>query len=507
MKKDSRVAVLGLDGLSWSYFNKLVSKGDIPFIENLLNEAYKSVLYAFPPSTPPSWSSILTGVNPGKHGIFDFMYINLETYEQKLYTALDLEHPRIHEMLAFEKTPSIMVNPIPDYPIIPVKGVNVVSHLFFTPKVTYYPESMGKYAKLLEGHKIEIYYDVTYLDHLCNILDSYMVFLEETIDRFPWRLYWLTLNVPDTMLHKFPALLQERANRELVEGESRVFKRVNEIARKLYENTDHLIIVSDHGFRIYDYVVSVNDVLYEHGYIRLGKGREIKRHDELVMGMHGFKDPITRVKLPKPLVKIIAHRRMGIVRKTIKKIYKALTGKGLALGARIDPVLSKAFSPSHYSYGVIVKDEKIIPEVAKILKSHDGIADVKLREEVFKGPYVHRAPHLIVYPEYDKGVVLTGNGVFGLTLFKSKVPTHHPEGVLVYKPKCRQIKPLDWPERVENHIVTPLAMYLLGLPLPVDSDSINTIKKAFNESSVKVKNYTIYWKIAKRLQRVKTPRQ
>ena len=62
-----RLVVLGLDGLDLSFINELG-----------LKKTKGSLLIRHDPLVPltyPSWSSILTGVNPGKHGVIDFLII------------------------------------------------------------------------------------------------------------------------------------------------------------------------------------------------------------------------------------------------------------------------------------------------------------------------------------------------------------------------------------------------------------------------------------------------
>ncbi|MET1159996.1 MAG: alkaline phosphatase family protein [Thermoprotei archaeon] len=95
-----RVSVIGLDGLSWTYLNKLLKRHIIPNIKSIISKGVSSKIYAFPPNTPPSWSSIMTGVNPGKHGIYDFIHFT-KNYEQVLFSSEHLMHPRVFEMLGF----------------------------------------------------------------------------------------------------------------------------------------------------------------------------------------------------------------------------------------------------------------------------------------------------------------------------------------------------------------------------------------------------------------------
>ena len=127
MKK--KAAVIGLDGLSWNYLDKLINNGVMPYTKALLNKAFKTELECIPPVTPPSWTSIMTGVNPGKHGIFGFFTYDKSTWKQILTSAYHVGYPRIHEMLSMNGAKSIIFNPMPDYPIIPARNTIQISNL------------------------------------------------------------------------------------------------------------------------------------------------------------------------------------------------------------------------------------------------------------------------------------------------------------------------------------------------------------------------------------------
>jgi len=45
------VAVLGLDGMPWSYLKKLFNYGAMPYTKHLVQKSFNAVLEAYPPST------------------------------------------------------------------------------------------------------------------------------------------------------------------------------------------------------------------------------------------------------------------------------------------------------------------------------------------------------------------------------------------------------------------------------------------------------------------------
>ncbi len=80
-----RVVILGLDGFSPDIAEKMMADGTMPNLEKLYNEGTFSRLGTTCPGiSPVAWSSFQTGVNPGKHGIFDFLTPDRKRYLAKL---------------------------------------------------------------------------------------------------------------------------------------------------------------------------------------------------------------------------------------------------------------------------------------------------------------------------------------------------------------------------------------------------------------------------------------
>ncbi len=68
-----RVLVLALDGATFDVIRPLVEAGRLPHLARLMAEGEARPLRStVPPMTFPAWSSFLTGLGPGRHGIFDF---------------------------------------------------------------------------------------------------------------------------------------------------------------------------------------------------------------------------------------------------------------------------------------------------------------------------------------------------------------------------------------------------------------------------------------------------
>ena len=76
-----RFVILGLDGMEPSLVEKYMAEGKLPYFCKLREKgAYLRLGTTLPPLSPVAWSTFLTGCNPGKHNIFDFLTRSKQNY-------------------------------------------------------------------------------------------------------------------------------------------------------------------------------------------------------------------------------------------------------------------------------------------------------------------------------------------------------------------------------------------------------------------------------------------
>ncbi|MFO8056024.1 MAG: alkaline phosphatase family protein [bacterium] len=87
-KTDKKVLILGMDGLDPQLVDKFMKKGGLPHFNHLMSMGdFKPLRSSIPPQSPVAWSNFITGSNPGKHGIYDFIHRNPDTYSPYLSTS------------------------------------------------------------------------------------------------------------------------------------------------------------------------------------------------------------------------------------------------------------------------------------------------------------------------------------------------------------------------------------------------------------------------------------
>ena len=76
-----KTLLLGFDSFDPHIFEELAGKNQLPNLEKFSQQGgYSQLQVSSPPQTEVSWTSIATGVDPGGHGIFDFVHRDPASY-------------------------------------------------------------------------------------------------------------------------------------------------------------------------------------------------------------------------------------------------------------------------------------------------------------------------------------------------------------------------------------------------------------------------------------------
>jgi predicted AlkP superfamily phosphohydrolase/phosphomutase len=83
-----KVVIIGLDGLEPTLTEKFMSEGKLPHLSRLKKDGtYARLQTTTPAISPVAWSSFMTGSEPSKHNIFDFLSRDPRTYLPNLSSA------------------------------------------------------------------------------------------------------------------------------------------------------------------------------------------------------------------------------------------------------------------------------------------------------------------------------------------------------------------------------------------------------------------------------------
>jgi predicted AlkP superfamily phosphohydrolase/phosphomutase len=127
-----RVLLLGIDGLADAFLEAPLVVDAIPNLRALLKDSARGRLTStFPPYTGPAWTTITTGVDPGRHGIFGFTDAAGHPVSDAGVTAA-----RIWDYVGAAGGRSIVVNVPITYPPRPIEG-ELVCGMPVPPGVSY----------------------------------------------------------------------------------------------------------------------------------------------------------------------------------------------------------------------------------------------------------------------------------------------------------------------------------------------------------------------------------
>jgi predicted AlkP superfamily phosphohydrolase/phosphomutase len=83
-----RIVIIGLDGLDPALAERWIAEGELPHLAKLAREgSFSRLRTTYPSISPVAWSSFMTGVDPSRHNIFDFLDRDVRTYRPKLSSS------------------------------------------------------------------------------------------------------------------------------------------------------------------------------------------------------------------------------------------------------------------------------------------------------------------------------------------------------------------------------------------------------------------------------------
>ena len=89
-----RVVVIGFDGVDHGYTKQFMDRGLLPNLQKLAASGdFKPLSPTIPAQTPVSWSTFTTGMNPGRHMVFDFLKRDPQTYMPSFAVAEEITKP------------------------------------------------------------------------------------------------------------------------------------------------------------------------------------------------------------------------------------------------------------------------------------------------------------------------------------------------------------------------------------------------------------------------------
>jgi predicted AlkP superfamily phosphohydrolase/phosphomutase len=239
--------------------------------------AVASMTVSLPEISSVSWSTFMTGKNPGEHGIFGFTDLHEGTYKLSFPSFRDLKTETIWDRLGELKMRSVVINQPATYPARPVHGALVSGfvaiHLdksVFPAKYLPVAKNMGYMVDLDAGEvrdKPQLLFK-----RLKELLDLRRRLMDELWEAEKWNLMEIIVTGTDR-LHHFMFDAYEDPTHPHHGDFLDYYRAVDEFVGYVYDKFqgENFFVLSDHGFCQTRFEAYGNAALAEHGYLKFTK--------------------------------------------------------------------------------------------------------------------------------------------------------------------------------------------------------------------------------------------
>ena len=509
--------MIGLDGATFDVMDPLIARGELPNLEKMIRQGCRSRLR--PPIQPYSaqaWSSFMTGMNPGKHGIIDFTEHSMDDYSVKFLNASYRKAKTLWRILSDSGKKVGVVNVPFTYPLEKLNGFAIcgmdapgLKKEYFFPTTLFddINREVGKYViEVSVRDFIRAGKALLFLEKIQDAVSVQFRAVKYLMKNKAWDFLMYVCRATDQVQHFFwkysdqkQPLYVDGAKQPLRDAISSVYRQIDnyigEVLAELGED-DTLIIMSDHGHGgNHEKAIYLNRWLNKLGLL------EFKHQDKNgKRRLHGFaerfvsSDMVDLVKRITPRgLKSLLLDKLPFVRDKIESHLSFVS---------IDWSKTKAYSEENRGniwinlkgrqrYGIVEPGseyEELRDRIAReLVDMADPITGEKIvkqvfeREEIYSGPYLEKAPDILFVQRADP---------YAYLLRKSK-PEKHGTQWLRKLSEHEKAQLQSGSHRLDGILIltggdvkwgiasdkdasimdiAPTVLYLMGLPVPSEMD-------------------------------------
>ncbi len=494
----TKLLIIGLDGATFDLIKPWAAQGKLPTLAKLMQTGVTGNLEStLPPVTSPAWPTFMTGKNPGKHGVFDFIRPRAGTFD--MVNASQIKSKLLWEILS-EAGYSVGVLNVPiTYPPRPVNGYMIPGLLSPDQGKTVYPADLlkpyeaelGKY-RLTPNVQYKAGNEAEFIADLHDLIDTQLRYALRLMQDHPTDVVMLHFLATDNGSHALWRFMDKTHPRhdpalaaQYGDALQKVYQHLDEAIAKLQSSlVTHqvtTIIMSDHGFGPLHRTINLNILFLEKGLMRL------KRNFSTQVRWFAFRNGLTPATAYKILSKL---GLQNITAKVSRKARNEVVGKFLSF-EDVDWSQTTAYSMGHVGqiylnaqgrepHGIITPDRYVAAR-QQVIDALNTLTDpvtgkslvdrIIPREEAAHGPYADQGA--------DLHLILDGYRTIAFPLFatEGRVLTpqirgdsgcHRLHGIFIGQGAAfEQDTTIDGARIID---LAPTILHILGQPVPEDMD-------------------------------------
>jgi predicted AlkP superfamily phosphohydrolase/phosphomutase len=505
---ERRVLVLGLDGATLDIIRPMVKEGRLPAFARIMREGAHGPLESVASQrSAAAWTSFMTGTNPGRHGIYEFYDYLPETYNLKFIHGAARDGESLWHILSRHGRRVGVVNVPMTFPAEAVNGVLVagldcpgIHSRGFTHPAALADEleqTVGEYmiepglTGAVVGGRVQEAVDLVRRE-----FEQKMAVARHLMKSRSWDFFTVVLRSLDAVQHTFwkyadaehpdhdPELHAPHAG-VIRDTYEMIDRFLGELMDELDDGRTTLLVMSDHGFgRKHPATGQINAWLASRGYLAFRAAGDAPGG------------------LLRRLYRAVVGRTSRRTKERLWQLFPRLRDRvqSRLLFANIDWSRTRAYSDSLFANirlnlqgrerdGIVVpgadSEQLLTTLIAELRDLRDPVSgetivdDVFRREDLYRGPYIDKAPELLVRWREDipiSGIRIEGAAQAGLPS-SPPIPgedprvvsgDHHLHGIF-----------FGWgPDVAAGCNVTgasiidlaPTVLHQLGLPVPDNMD-------------------------------------
>jgi predicted AlkP superfamily phosphohydrolase/phosphomutase len=494
-----RVLIIGLDGATLDLVKPWVAEGKLPHLARMMQEGVHGPLRSVIPTvSPPAWTTFMTGQNPGRHGIYDFITRAPDSYQlQSSRRDLSQLRTMFGVLSQAEKQMGVINVPL-TYPPEKVNGF-MVSGLKspWRGRWTYPPElqerlqAQGYWIDLRVGYR-RGKNEAAFIQDMLDTAEMRVQAALGLLDEVDWDLFLVVFRGTDDALMLWHLhdpthpLHDSELARKVGDGIEQVYCAMDDCVGRLLDGVDpgtDTFIISDHGGGPIYRDVYLNNWLHEHGWL------EFKRQ---APATSGFKSLLRRLGVTRELGwKFFSPENLARVKRLFPFLDQWVPEPTTTLAEMVDWECTQAYSFGYIGQIYInlrgrepqgtvepgAEYDRLVKQIRSALLEwkdpDDGLPIVDAvyhKGELYSGPNVDRAPDLCLIMRDLSYVTHLGQEFATRSTLgpPSYTGTHRLDGLLIAGGEdIRFHTPVEGASLAD---IAPTLLYLLDVPIPTDLD-------------------------------------